>query len=142
MRSVAKIIFGSSTAIFGLLTDQSVQRWGTALSGVATATLAGLETANVFKSPTEYDRDIDGLTIIRRLRESGWRRLESADGLLARLGAHLKHLNPQSLLERGYSITESAAGHIVRDGSRLAVGDDVTMTFAKGRAGARVTRKT
>lgn len=100
----------------------------------------GLKLAACGPDVTALDREAAQLA--RRLRESGRRRLEAADGLLARLGAHLKHLNPQSVLERGYSITESAAGHIVRDGSRLAVGDDVTITFAKGRAGARVTRKT
>ena len=85
--------------------------------------------------------DREAAQLARRLRDCGRRRLEAADALLARLGAHLKHLNPQSVLERGYSITESATGQIVRDGARLAVGEDVTITFAKGRAGARVTRK-
>ena len=47
------------------------------------------------------------------------RRLEAAAAQLARLEAHLKHLNPQSVLERGYSITESAGGGIVRDAARL-----------------------
>jgi exodeoxyribonuclease VII large subunit len=60
---------------------------------------------------------------------------------LARLDASLKHLNPQSVLERGYSITESAGGAIVRDGAQLAVGEDVTITFARGRVGAQVRRK-
>ena len=86
--------------------------------------------------------DRESAQLARRLRDGGRHRLEAAGTLLARLGAHLKHLNPQSVLERGYSITESAAGSIVRDASRLAVGEDVTITFAKGRAGAQVTRKT
>ena len=73
---------------------------------------------------------------------AAWARRRDAIGSQAReLGAQLKHLNPRSVLERGYSITETAAGSIVRDASRLAIGEDVTITFAKGRAGARVSRK-
>ncbi len=88
--------------------------------------------------------DLDGASrqtadLARRLREGARRRLESAAALFGRLDAGLKHLNPQSVLERGYSITESAGG-IVRDGSVLAAGDDVTITFARGWAGAQVKR--
>jgi exodeoxyribonuclease VII large subunit len=86
-----------------------------------------------------HSQDAAGLA--GRLREAGRRRLEAAAALLARLDASLKHLNPQSVLERGYSMTETAGGVIVRDAGRLAIGEDVTITFAKGRAGARVVRK-
>ena len=76
-----------------------------------------------------------------RLREGIRRRLAAEAVLLERLEAHLRHLNPQSVLERGYSITESAAGGIVSDAARLAVGEDVTISFARGRVGAQVNRK-
>jgi exodeoxyribonuclease VII large subunit len=79
--------------------------------------------------------------LARRLREGGRRRLDATAALLARLDAHVRHLNPQSVLERGYSITESAAGRIVRDASRLAVGEDIAITFARGRVDAEVKRK-
>ncbi len=74
----------------------------------------------------------------RRLRESGRRSLESAGARLSRLVAHLKHLNPQSVLERGYSITEAAQGRIVRDAAQLAPDEEVSITFARGRARARI----
>ena len=45
------------------------------------------------------------------------------------------------MLDRGYSITETAAGAIVRDGATLAVGEKLVITFAKGRADAEVKRK-
>ena len=77
----------------------------------------------------------------RRLREAARRRIEAAAAQLARMDANLKHLNPQSVLERGYSITEAAGGAIVRDAARLKVGEDVTITFAQGRVGAQVKRK-
>ena len=77
----------------------------------------------------------------RRLREAARRRIEAAAAHLARMDANLKHLNPQSVLERGYSITEAAGGAIVRDAARLKVGEDVTITFARGLVGAQVKRK-
>jgi len=83
----------------------------------------------------------DSSELARRLREGARRRIEATAAQLARMDANLKHLNPQSVLERGYSITESAAGAIVRDASRLEVGEDVTISFARGRVGAQVKRK-
>src|SRR6185503_15711250 len=77
----------------------------------------------------------------RRLRESARRRIEAAAAHLAQMDTNLKHLNPQSVLERGYSITEAAGGAIVRDAGRLKVGEDVTITFAQGQVGAQVKRK-
>ncbi len=99
----------------------------------------GLRLIAVAPDVSGLERDSVGLA--RRLREAGRRRVEASAALWARLDASLKHLNPQSVLERGYSITEAADGRIVRDGSRLAVGEDVTITFARGRVGAQVKRK-
>jgi exodeoxyribonuclease VII large subunit len=90
--------------------------------------------------------DVRGLAresaeLARRLREGARHQLESATAMVARLDAHLKHLNPQSVLERGYSITEGADGTIVRDGSRLALQEEVRITFARGWVGAQVKHK-
>jgi exodeoxyribonuclease VII large subunit len=79
--------------------------------------------------------------LARRLRRAARNRLETAHGALAAATAHLKHLNPQHVLERGYSITEAADGSIVRDSAALAVGDEVKITFARGRADASVKGK-
>lgn len=76
----------------------------------------------------------------RRLRDRGRRVLETAVNVLARLDAHLKHLDPHQVLERGYSITEAADGTIVRDSGRLTAGEDVKITLARGWADARVKR--
>jgi len=52
----------------------------------------------------------------------------------------LRHLGPQAVLERGYSIVTTGAGAIVQDVAQLAVGDAVELSFARGNAGAKVTR--
>jgi exodeoxyribonuclease VII large subunit len=78
---------------------------------------------------------------VRRLHQAVTRRLEAAAGVLSRTESHLKHLNPQQVLERGYSITATAAGRIIRDSAELARDDDITITFARGWASALVKRK-
>ena len=61
---------------------------------------------------------------------------------LARLELALRHLNPQGVLERGYSIVTTAAGVIVQDAAQTSVGDALRLRFARGTAAARVTSKT
>jgi exodeoxyribonuclease VII large subunit len=60
---------------------------------------------------------------------------------VASLAAGLKHLNPQGVLDRGYSIVTTAAGAIVQDAAQLAIGDAVDLRFARGGANAEVTTK-
>lgn len=86
------------------------------------------------------DLGSEAAELARRLREGARRRLDATASLLARLDAHVQHMNPQAVLERGYSITESAAG-VVRDASRLAVGENVSITLARGRVDAEVKNK-
>lgn len=77
----------------------------------------------------------------RRLHHAMARRVEHDKALLVRTEAHLNHLNPQRVLERGYSITATAAGKIVRDGAQIARGDELKVTFARGWAGVLVQQK-
>ena len=84
-------------------------------------------------------RETDGLA--RRLQQAARERLNAAATQLTGLEAHLKHLNPQLVLERGYSITETADSRVVRDGSQLALGEELKITFARGWADAQVKHK-
>lgn len=59
------------------------------------------------------------------------------EGLLG-LRASLEHLNPQSVLERGYSIVTGERGDIVRSASQLRAGERLRLGFARGGAAARV----
>jgi exodeoxyribonuclease VII large subunit len=53
----------------------------------------------------------------------------------------LAHLNPRAVLERGYAIVTNTEGNIVYDAQTLAVGEDVALAFARGDAGAKITRR-
>jgi exodeoxyribonuclease VII large subunit len=73
-----------------------------------------------------------------RLQRGHARLLELREAGLARMGEHLAHLNPQSVLERGFSIVEKTDGSIVRSAGALAQGETLRMTFAHGAAHANV----
>ncbi|MGH8743175.1 MAG: exodeoxyribonuclease VII large subunit [Burkholderiales bacterium] len=79
--------------------------------------------------------------LAQRLRLAGARNLEAAFSPLQSLKAQLAQLNPQSVLERGYSLVHTEQGEIVRDSAQVRLDDEVKMTFAKGKARARVTGK-
>lgn len=70
----------------------------------------------------------------RRIQDSLARR-----GLtLSRLQSSLTHLNPESVLARGYSIVQDDHGAIVRDALTLRPADRLHLRFQRGRADAEV----
>ena len=73
------------------------------------------------------------------MRRAAATRVERSGARVAALAQSLAHLNPQAVLERGYAIVTTADGAIVDDAARLEVGDDVTLAFARGSAGAKIT---
>lgn len=77
----------------------------------------------------------------QRLELSLQRRMADAAATLQRLQANLAHLNPQSVLERGYSIVQTKQGNVVRDSAGLAPGEKLDIAFARGRAEAQVTSR-
>ena len=77
----------------------------------------------------------------RRLHHAMGRALQAAADLLRRTEAHLKHLDPRQVLERGYGIVATSSGKIVRDSDEIANGDELRLTLARGWAAARVQRK-
>jgi exodeoxyribonuclease VII large subunit len=80
------------------------------------------------------------LELARRLGEGLRARLGSAATRLTALEAHLKHLNPALVLERGYSIALDSKGAVVHDAAQLEVGEQVELRFGRGAASAEVKR--
>ena len=72
-----------------------------------------------------------------------WQQLLNAKSAnLARIAASLAHLNPNAVLERGYSIVTDASGGIVRDSRLLEPNDQINVCFHRGRAEATVASVT
>ncbi len=79
--------------------------------------------------------------LAERLQLALAHQLQHNQAALHRLQANLAHLNPQAVFERGFSMTQKAGGDIVRDSDQIAVGERLTLTFARGSASATVTGK-
>ena len=73
-----------------------------------------------------------------RLQHGQARFLEQHEARLGRLQANLDHLNPQAVLERGYSIVAKPGGQIVRSSQQVAAGEVLRLTFARGAAQTKV----
>ncbi|MBS0423924.1 MAG: exodeoxyribonuclease VII large subunit [Proteobacteria bacterium] len=59
---------------------------------------------------------------------------------LQHMQAQLSHLNPQSVLERGYSITYTSQNTIIQDSKQIHGGDRIQVKFAHGMCEADVTK--
>jgi len=125
--------------------DQLRQRLRNALAGRATAARTRLDAvarARVFRRPLEMIHDRG-----RRLDELDARaaravnaRLDSARHRLATIAGRLESLSPLAVLGRGYSLTRTDDGQLVRDAKQLAPGQQITTRFAQGEATSRVER--
>ena len=78
--------------------------------------------------------------LARWQRAAGEQELRTSERL-ARLAQNLAHLNPQAVLERGYAIVAGSDGAIVQDVRQVQQGDAVALTFARGGADAKITRR-
>jgi exodeoxyribonuclease VII large subunit len=76
-----------------------------------------------------------------RLSSAAARRLDNFAAQLAQLKSSLASLNPSAVLERGYSLTRNAQGDVVVNASRVAEGERLTTTLAKGWIESEVRRK-
>ena len=75
---------------------------------------------------------------LKNVNRSNFERRQQA---VQSLSAHLEHLHPRAVLSRGYSIVTREDGVIVRDSAELDVGTYVSLTLARGRAGATIETK-
>lgn len=78
------------------------------------------------------------MTLRHRLDRAVGHCMEFHAAALTRLHTHLDHLNPQTVLERGFSIVQHSDGTVISDTHQLKTGDPVQITFAKGHASATV----
>lgn len=77
-----------------------------------------------------------------RLRQAGERFLGRRAERLANLAAHLDHLNPQAVLDRGYSLVRRADGSLLRSAGEVRAGEAITIHPALGAIEATIDRVT
>lgn len=69
----------------------------------------------------------------RRRMDIGLTRIvDDASLTVEKLHASLTALSPQSTLDRGYAVVQSAGGHVVDDAGTVRTGDRLTMTLRRG----------
>src|SRR4029453_13454218 len=83
----------------------------------------------------------DAASLLAEWRRRGRDTIVRPAARLESLAQNLAHLNPQAVLERGYAIVTAGPGAIVQSSMQIAPGDDVTLTLARGRAGATITTR-
>jgi exodeoxyribonuclease VII large subunit len=108
--------------------DTARQRW---------EDLAG---RRAFRLPLERVRELE-----RRLDEAGERlaragrqRLKQAREAVSAAAARLETLSPLNVLGRGYSLTRTATGQVVRDAEQVRPGDRLLTLLHRGRLLSRV----
>jgi exodeoxyribonuclease VII large subunit len=87
---------------------------------------------------TRHDRRrLDELT--GRLDRALARQLDRRRHRVVGVAGRLESLSPLAVLARGYSLTRTAAGQIVRSADQVGVGDEIDVMLHEGRLAARVT---
>lgn len=102
--------------------------------------LAALADRRAFRNPLDRVRDLE-----RRLDDLGGR-LHRAAGApversrhrLAAVAGRLESLSPLNVLARGYSLTRTPDGRVVRDARTVAAGDELVTRLATGEIVSRV----
>lgn len=78
-----------------------------------------------------------------RLRQTGQRRLHSADARSRELAARLNALSPLAVLGRGYAVCwNDARTSIIRSAATVSLGDKVRVTVAEGELRCEVKERT
>ncbi|MCI0700976.1 MAG: exodeoxyribonuclease VII large subunit [Planctomycetia bacterium] len=99
-----------------------------------------LATRSAFRRPLQrihdLERELDDTA--ERLARAVKHRLGQASDKLANIAARLESLSPLQVLARGYSLTHTADGRLVRDADSLRPGDVIVSRFASGKVVSRV----
>jgi exodeoxyribonuclease VII large subunit len=97
--------------------------------------LEELQSRKAFRLPLERIREreqrLDELG--QRLNGSGTRALTRQRDRIAAYAGRLAALSPLNVLARGYSLTQSPDGKLLRDAAALRVGDALVSRFLRGR---------
>jgi exodeoxyribonuclease VII large subunit len=75
-----------------------------------------------------------------RIERATRQTLNTQSNILARCEASLAAVHPQRVLERGYSMTQTAEGSVLSSVDGLQTGQDIVLHFADGSADAQIIK--
>jgi len=95
-----------------------------------------------FRSPLDRIRDLEKRLddLDGRLGRSASVPVERARQRIAALAGQLESLSPMNVLARGYSLTRTPDGHVIRDAATVRQGDLITTRLAHGELTSRVEK--
>lgn len=97
---------------------------------------AALNSNNPSKRVTQLRMDIaKGVKDLSRVLKN---KLNAKQGLIASFKDQLNNLNPENVLERGYSITYDETGNIVRDSKAVKKGHEISTKLKTGLIKSKV----
>ncbi|MEQ1815646.1 MAG: exodeoxyribonuclease VII large subunit [Nitrosomonas sp.] len=91
-------------------------------------------------SPGIVRLEVQQKELAARFRYSFSRYSETLSANLQHLQKQLSHLNPQSVLERGYSISYTLQNTVIRNSKQIHSGDRIQVKFAHGMCEADVSK--
>lgn len=108
--------------------------------GLARQRLDTLAARRTFREPLDRVRDFEKRLddLDGRLRRSGRVALGRAGDRVAALAGRLQTLSPLNVLARGYSLTQSADGRVLKDVRAVGIGEAITTRLAAGEVVSRV----
>lgn len=112
---------------------RAVQEQGAAIAHAAT-----ILRSHVTATRERFARTLARLQLARERLRSRLTQQQEGVGHLVRL---LESLSPQQTLSRGYSITRTATGQVIKDASSTKPGDQITAQLARGTIAAIVGRR-
>jgi len=125
----------------------ALERLESRLAGTTGIAYSGTDPVALAKVLVDFAKEHPALSVkagvvagSQMLDAEGVKALSTMPGL-AELRARLGVLDPQAVLARGYSITRTAAGDVLRDAARVAEGERVHTTLARGTIESEVKRK-
>ena len=109
-----------------------------------TQKLENLSTKRVMQDPPGYvdNRRLELDHRLERLEGAMERQLSQKRHRFETCGAALDAMSPMRVLSRGYSITESTGGQLLRSVDELAPGDEISVRMRDGKASCRVLHTT
>ncbi len=123
--------------------DELVDRGRRALRGALDAARARLGAVTSRYGLREWprvlaDRRVGVGEARERLTRAIVERVHTQRHRLTAYGDRLRALSPRAVMERGYCLVKGPQGDLLRAAEALAIGDAVTIEFARGEADARV----
>ena len=100
-------------------------------------TLRAAMASELRSAAQKRSQQVDELGLRLTHRLEFWRAARQQD--VRRLESHLKALSPLAVLERGFSLTSTADGKIIRDAAKAPVGTTLKTRLAHGNLESQVT---